>query len=395
MLLSVVIANLLAACDVMSMLSIGYQKVEPKRSSLTQTWQGKGKEFTVPMAAVGESFSENGKTKSVKTISAAGRGSRSAVGFIDTRNTSSICPTWTYSTENGFCECGDTLNGAIQCNLSTHHLAIYRYYCMTYDTSTGNTVAGSTGPCKYNSAYISSKLYHPLQHNLSQLNTKMCGHLHRTGQLCGQCEEGYKLPAYYYGFKCVACDNTKYNWLKYMTVAFAPLTFFLFVVFCFRISATSAQLNAFVLLSQILSAPQGVRVIFLENILHGWTKTVARIVITLYGIWNLDFFRTLFPGICLDLSFLQVSALDYAIALYPLLLMIIFYVLIEVHDSNYRPIVYMWKPFNRCLSRFRRQWNARASIIDAFATFVLLSYVKLLSVSADILHPTWVYDVHG
>ena len=96
----------------------------------------------------------------------------------------------------------------------------------------------------------SVEFYHPLTHNLSQLNSEMCGPYHRTGQLCGHCDKRYKLPAYYHGYECVMCDNTKYNWLKYMTVAFAPLTFFLFVVFCFRISATSAQLNAFILFSQ-------------------------------------------------------------------------------------------------------------------------------------------------
>ena len=137
------------------------------------------------------------------------------------------------------------------------------------------------------------------------------------------------------------------------------------------------------------------RGILTGNVLHGWSKLVAHIEMTSYGIWNLDFFRTLFPEICLDLSSLQVLALDYAIAFYPLLLMIIFYVLIELHDSNCRPIVYMWKPFNRCLSRFRRQWNARASTIDVFATFLLLSYMKLLCVSVHILRPTQVYNVHG
>ena len=306
------------------------------------------------------------------------------------------CPTWTYPTENGSCECGDTLNGAIQCNISSHHLAVHSCYCMTYDNFTGNTVAG---PCSPTCTYMlkPSHIYRNVPHSVHQLNTKMCGYLHRTGQLCGQCEEGYKQPAYFYSDsnKCVTCDDTKYNWLKYIIAAFAPLTFFLFVVFCFRISATSAQLNAFILFSQIISAPTSTQSISKANALHGCYKIWAQIASTLYGIWNLDFFRTLFPGICLDVSSLQILMLEYAIASYPLLLMIIFYVLIELHDSNCRPIVYMWKPFNRCLSRFRRQWNARASTIDAFATFLLLSYSKLLWVSIDVLFPTWVYDVQG
>ena len=35
------------------------------------------------------------------------------------------------------------------------------------------------------------------------------------------------------------------------------------------------------------------------------------------------------------------------------------------------------------------------SIVDAFATFLLLSYVKLLSVSSDLFIPTHVYNING
>ena len=298
------------------------------------------------------------------------------------------CPTWTYPTENGSCECGDTLNGAIQCNMSSQYLGIHVCYCMTYDESTGSTVAG---PSVYGCTSTQGFLSLPFN-NVSQLNTRMCGHLHRTGQLCGQCEEGYKQPAYFYGLKCTLCNNSSYNWLKYIVIAFLPLTVFLLIVLCFRISATSVQLNAFVFFSQVVSAP--IVVIAITDTVQNWPKTLGQIGVTLYGIWNLDFFRTVFPEICLNLSSLQVLALDYAIAFYPLLLMIIFYVLIELHDSNCRPIVYMWKPFYKCLARFRSQWNIRASTVDAFATFLLLSYVKLLTVSGALLFPRWVYNEH-
>ena len=45
--------------------------------------------------------------------------------------------------------------------------------------------------------------------------------------------------------------------------------------------------------------------------------------------------------------------------------------------------------------RFRRQWNIRNSIIDVFATFLLLSDMGLLSESFDLLVPTKVFDVDG
>ena len=66
---------------------------------------------------------------------------------------------------------------------------------------------------------------------------------------------------------------------------------------------------------------------------------------SLNGFWNLDFFRTLYPRFCLhpNMSTLQVLALDYIIAAYPLLL--ITYTLVKLHNCNCRLVVCLWKPF--------------------------------------------------
>ena len=55
----------------------------------------------------------------------------------------------------------------------------------------------------------------------------------------------------------------------------------------------------------------------------------------------------------------------------------------------------MCRPFHRCTEHIRSQWDVRTSIVEAFATFLLLSYVKLFSVSSDLLVPTHVYNVKG
>ena len=57
--------------------------------------------------------------------------------------------------------------------------------------------------------------------------------------------------------------------------------------------------------------------------------SVADIVTTIFSIWNLDFFRLLCKPFCLhpNLSIIQVMCLDYAIAVYPLLLIILTYML--------------------------------------------------------------------
>ena len=123
----------------------------------------------------------------------------------------------------------------------------------------------------------------------------------------------------------------------------------------------------------------------------------GKILSTLYGCWNLDFFRMIYPPFCLHpkMTNIQALTLDYVLAIYPLVLLGVAYVLVELNDHGCRPILFLWRPFHCCFSHFRRQWDIRTSLVDAFATLLLLSYIKLLSVSIDLLAPTAVYDIHG
>ena len=51
------------------------------------------------------------------------------------------------------------------------------------------------------------------------------------------------------------------------------------------------------------------------------------------------------------------------------------------------------RPFHKVLSIFRKRWDIRTSVIDSFATFLLLSYMKILSVTTDLLAPTQIYKL--
>ena len=65
----------------------------------------------------------------------------------------------------------------------------------------------------------------------------------------------------------------------------------------------------------------------------------------------------------------------------------------ELHDRKVAWVVTVWKPIHNVLSKFRKSWNVRTSIIDSFTTFFLLSYVKVLNVTTDLLIPTVVYKL--
>ena len=125
--------------------------------------------------------------------------------------------------------------------------------------------------------------------------------------------------------------------------------------------------------------------------MKGNYKLAVRLLVIPYTIlWNLDFFQSL----SLDLTTLQTLALDYAIAMYPLVLLVITYTVIELHARGCRVLVWLWRPFHRCCVRFTRIMDIQSSIVKAFGTFLLLSYVKLLNATVDILLPTVTYNVH-
>ena len=207
-----------------------------------------------------------------------------------------------------------------------------------------------------------------------------------------QCVANVRLALAPYYLKCIACTDSHYNWIKFVAAAFIPLTFFYFVVLLFRIDAISPYLYGFITLNQALASPPSLRAMLLT--LKRDTLLEGRLIAVPYTIWNLDFFRSLPLNICLDLTTLQTLALDYAIAIYPLLLVVITYIVIELHARGCRVLIWLWRPFHGCCVRFTRAMDIQSSIIKAFATFLLLSYVKLLNTTLDILIPVQIYHAN-
>ena len=166
-----------------------------------------------------------------------------------------------------------------------------------------------------------------------------------------------------------------------------------------RLRATAPHMNGFILFCQILTSPPILREIGDDyykhhQYTHSYIGIASDIYISYLSIWNLDFFRLVYTPFCLhpNASTLQVLSLDYIIAAYPLALIILTYTLVTLHYHDFRLVVCLWRPFLKCCIHFRRQWNIQSSLVDTFATFLLLSYVKFLSVSFDILAPTFMYN---
>ena len=293
--------------------------------------------------------------------------------------------------KDGYCQCGWHPHKAISCSSTSSSLI--NCYCVTLDEGTNATLIGN---CIYNCARLrDSTLYSPLPNSVHQLN-KACDSLNRTGALCGRCKSGHYPIAYSFNWTCIKCPHARTNWVRYIAAAYLPLTVFCILILFFKLKIASSHFNPVVWLFQLISMPACARVwvvAYVPNHSHLSTK-VIKIVLSIYGIWNLDFFRPFYSDLCLGIDILPTLALDYAIAVYPLLLMAVTYLLIVLYDNNFKVVAILWRPFRRVSSLFGRNWNIKTSIIDAFGTFLFLSNVKFLSVSFDLLVPTQVYQLH-
>ena len=307
------------------------------------------------------------------------------------------CPTWLHPSEDGECLCGATLGTVVVCDNETQQVGVFDTYCLTSNGDGSNTSV--VGSClvamNHGEKLLNSGLYNKVLGNLSEQEEHTCGYLNHQGRLCGKCKPNYSMSAYSYDIECYPCTCSVWrSVVEYVCIAYLPLTIFLCVVIVFRISVTSPSMNVPVLCCQLLSSPP------YSMFVLQWTRDThtvyyIKFLSTLYGIWNLDFFRSLIPPICLPLNTMQMMALDYLVAVYPFIILTCFYVLLRAHDRGCRLVVRLWRPFLWCTARLRQQWNIRRSIIDAFATFFLLSYIKLLNVSYVLLTSNSVYNAAG
>ena len=304
------------------------------------------------------------------------------------------CPIW-FVWENGSCHCGNDLNGVVMCDSDTKELSIMDCYCLTdYYTAEG-TIFPLVGSCIFNCVNHTKNGYVAIYHTAPS----NCASLKRQGTLCGQCMDGYVVPAYSYKFECVQCESEVNGWGLYVVIAFLPLTIFIIIILVFRVNVLSPKLYTFVYAAQIVSMPAFVKIILYYLSLRNSVQFVripVVMVLTFYGIWNLDFLRVnVLPDICINAIPLHILVLDYLVAIYPMLLLAMMYTIVEVYNSGFKPFLCVWRPFHHFFARFRRQWGIQTTIMDAFVTFFLLSTTKLLSVSCDLLIGTQVYTRDG
>ena len=154
------------------------------------------------------------------------------------------------------------------------------------------------------------------------------------------------------------------------------------ILLVFQINIASPIVSSFILSSQfIIYQLVFTRRYPINLIVHqSSSNPLFKIVLALYGIPTLDFFRRVLPPFCVSssLQHIHVAFLGYVSVLYSASLIFLIWMAINLHDRNCRILVWLWKPFQRCFTTLRRKINLRNDVIDIFASLIFLSHSKLL-----------------
>ena len=298
------------------------------------------------------------------------------------------CPNWhLWNNEEKKCVCRN-VNDVVKCNPETSAVSLAYGYCMTFDNDTGKT---HLGKCSYTLfSRHNESWYTVLPRSTDNLNEVMCGEWYREGYLCSQCKKGYGLTTANLYMRCVKCSwNEGVAWLVFFLVQLIPVTVLFAVVTMFRLSITRPPMNGFVLFSQVSLAILYLNSVrfqtpFLSSSASSVFLTLRNIYLPILSLWSLTFSHvSKLTNFCVNshLVHQQSYLLHFITNIHVMLLIVVAYVLIELHARNYRIVVWLWKPFYTCFVRSSRAWNPRLSTVDTFATFLLLSYTRFILLS--------------
>ena len=88
--------------------------------------------------------------------------------------------------------------------------------------------------------------------------------------------------------------------------------------------------------------------------------------------WSLQFLKAIIPPFCISEKFtgIHVHMLNFVPVIYPLVLVIISCILMELHARNYRIVGIMWKPLKFILSKADMTAVTSDAVFHALASFI-------------------------
>ena len=226
-------------------------------------------------------------------------------GELHTAVDESGCPPWTYCPNSTSpCQCGSSLHGAIECNITSGELLLQSCLCVTYNPITNESVAGH---CLYSCiAHLREVTSgYPLPMTRDNFTDLTCGVWKREGPLCSQCIPGYGIPLHSYNLNCIKCSSSFQikEVFGFLAVSLIPPTVLCIVATVLHLNVLRPPWSVFVFVAQTMSTPLVMQTLSNDmNMLYPnkLERVSMMYMASFYGLWNLDFFQFLYSSTCIS-----------------------------------------------------------------------------------------------
>ena len=297
------------------------------------------------------------------------------------------------------CDCCKTASRIIRCK--DHVLYIGYQFCLTWNNSSDKLEINRclqlhTHKHPRNSMAYCGDLYSiPTDITGPELNNLTCKMYNRKGPQCRECLDGHGPAVFSDRVTCADCSKHKHLWILNLIFQLTMVTIAYFSVILLQIKGTNSPYNIMTAYGQVGTNALMIGTSLYDKAVCFTSKSFVTIAITISAMLNLDFFRLVIPPMCISTSMksIDVIVLDYVIAFYPIILTVFIYTFIELHDRNCWVI---YKPTYKLFECFRhRDWKPKETVLNTFATFLLLSYSKFTFVSFSLFFVDSVYHCNG
>ena len=299
-----------------------------------------------------------------------------------------------YDNETGQCECLSSLFNTFETSvMCANDRAFLSYtFCLTHNEET-NTL--SVSYCTYfalDGHNISEPGFINLPKNVTELNDYMCGPMNRKGIVCSECIDGYGPSVTSPNFRCSDCSNAWHGVPLYLLLELVPVTVFYLIILICQVNMTSAPMISFIFYSNIILLYLNLNLINKDQ-----SQTYATFLAVSYGIWSLDFFRYAIPPFCISphLQIIHALYLQNISTVFPYVLIAFTWLCIKLYSRDYKVITLPWQLLNRVIFKYINvKWNSGRTVVDAFATFFLLSFTNLSLTLFLPLYPQKIHNVN-
>ena len=260
-----------------------------------------------------------------------------------------------------------------------------------------------SGMCSNAEYYITSEDFLTMRSSCSNTGCKNIYPTHH----CYDCIDGSTVSVNSPYLICVPCNNTNAvikGWAFLIGLEFIPLTVMGGIIAFLNVNLNQGSLGAYIFYCQMLTILYSylddrfrfiTRPIYIDHL-----RYIGDLLFQLLSVFNLDFIRYYHfheKGIdfCISQNLTPLGALVfwYVIALYPLLLLMLLYVVLVLYNRGNWCIVFFVRPFHRVLARAWRMLDIHPSMIHTISSVYTLCFAKLVEISFKILKP-W-HDEYG